>query len=478
MLIKTVEKALRLIELPIVVGVSGGPDSMALLHVLSTMKLYPIAACFNHQLRDESNQEGEFVREFAESYGIQFRGGMGDVKEFASQQAMSLEEAARTLRYEFLFQVAEEHKAGGVAVAHHAEDQVETILMNLLRGTGMKGLQGMQAVSLPNQWSKSIPLVRPFLSLEKDQILDYITDEDLPFLIDPSNTELIFYRNRIRHELIPQLERLTPGFRQRLVQTADILAAEDQALDQMTRDAWKNIVHSKGVSYLQLTREKFLETSPAIKRRLIRKALFTLRPQYRELGYLQVERALEFLNDSTQKTSNWVAKVNLAQSPKWIVFSTWETDLVKNQFPQMLKHKVIQISGEGKKDLGNGWFFTVEPIDYSPDQFGTLEFPDEDFQVWVDRDGLGDNPVLRIRSDGDQIAPLGMEGKSMKVSDLMINEKIPAPYRELWPLLANDDQVLWVPGGRLGEKAIITEKTRSILNLTFRRMGPQEISAA
>ena len=191
MVIEIVEKVLRLIESPIVIGTSGGPDSMALLHIMVELNKAPIATHFDHQIRDESKREADFVRDYAESKGIPYRGGSGNVIEFSRAEGMSVEEAGRFLRYQFLFQTADREGAGGVAVAHHADDQAETILMNLIRGTGMKGLQGMQVVSMPTQWSKSIPLVRPFLSVDKDLVLEYLTENDVPFLIDPSNSDLV-----------------------------------------------------------------------------------------------------------------------------------------------------------------------------------------------------------------------------------------------------------------------------------------------
>jgi tRNA(Ile)-lysidine synthase len=269
--------------------------------------------------------------------------------------------------------------------------------------------------------------------------------------------------------LIPDLEKITPGFQRRLLQTSQILSSEDQALDHFCNQAWEDCLNSKGGSYLQLTRETFLNYPTAVQRRLIRRGLATLRPGYRELSFPQVEAALSFFWNPKQKSTNWVAKVNLSQSAKWIVFSTWETDLVKNQFPQLLDSKKVTVPDEGEVALGNGWYFYVKYLDYSSDDFDQLTFPGEDFKVWLDKESLGKDPVLRVRREGDIIHPFGMGGKSMKVSDLMINEKIPALYREEWPLLSLDDVILWVPGGRISQHVKVTKDTQELLELAFVR---------
>jgi len=442
---------------------------MSLLHAMMVKNLSPIAAHFNHKLREESDQEAVFIREFCLEKGLPFREGEGDVTQYSKEMSISIEEAARILRYQFLFGIAEKEHAGAVAVAHHADDQVETILMNILRGSGTKGLTGMQVVTLPNAWSDTIPLIRPFLELSKDQILEYQEENQLVTLEDPSNKDITFHRNNIRHSLIPQLDKIAPGFKKRLLQTSQILSSEDQALDHFCDLAWEECLNSQGGSYFQLTREVFLNYPPAIQRRIIRKGLIELRPDYRELSFPQVEAALNFFRNPSQKSTNWVAKVNLSQSTKWVVFSTWETDVVKDQFPQMLGKKEISLPEEGEISLGNNWFFYIRKLDYSSEQYDQLVFPGEDFRVWVDKGSLGKLPALKVRSEGDSINPLGMGGSKMKISDMMINEKIPALYRDDWPLIASDDDILWVPGGRLSRIAQVTSDTTEIVELVFIR---------
>ncbi len=467
MVFKAVEETFRNITPPLLVGVSGGPDSLALLHVAAGLNLSTFAVYFNHMLREDTPQEEVFVRDFAQSLGVPFRGGAGNVRLYADEQGLSIEEAARILRYKFLFQTAADISAGAVVVAHHADDQVETILMNLLRGTGMRGMLGMQVVSLPNQWSDSIPLVRPFLGIEKNHILDYVNEHKLNPLIDPTNAELIYQRNRIRHELIPLLEKLTPGFRQRLLQTAEILSKDEQVLEKMTESTWKSCLEDQSDHQLQLNREVLREISPSIQRRLIRKALKILRPEFRELSFQQVKRALDFIQDPIQKRTNWVAKVSLNHMQNKVIFSTWESEAVTSQFPQLLGQTEITCPDVGEMSLDKGWYFSVQTDSILPGQSGQFQYPVDDFQVWVDQESMGKDAVLRIRREGDVFSPLGMGGKTMKVSDLMINEKIPAQYRANWPMLVSRETILWVPGARLSHAARITESTKSILKLSF-----------
>lgn len=442
---------------------------MVLLDAMMEKGYTPIAAHFNHQLRDESDQEADFLQDYCLEVGLPFRLGEGDVRGYADENSLSIEEAGRNLRYQFLFEVADKEMAGAVAVAHHADDQIETILMNLLRGAGAKGLAGMQAVSVPNPWSDTIPIIRPLLECDKRQLIDYQVERGLPVLEDPSNEDQSFFRNRIRHSLIPQLENLKPGIRQRLLQTTQILSAEDQALEYFADLAWKTCLNSKGASYIQLNRDDLLEYPVAIQRRLIRRALSTLRPDFKDLSFLNVETALEFARDPSKKSTNWVAKVNLSQSPRRLVLSTWETDMVKDQFPQILDQREIPLAEAAEIALGNGWFLEIQPAAFSQDQFEGMDIPGEDLLVWMDRGAVLPGGVLRVREEGDLLKPMGMRGKSIKVSDLMINEKIPAPYRADWPIVAGREGVLWVPGGRLSREAMITGETDSALELRFIR---------
>lgn len=210
-----------------VIGVSGGPDSLCLLDLarqISTLDI--IVAHFNHKLRPEADREAEIVRQVAEQIGLPFVTDSADVQVYASENRLSLEEAARLLRYRFLFAQARIQHAGLVAVGHTADDQVETILMHFLRGAGLAGLKGMAGRACPNEFDREIPLVRPILHLWRRETESYCHEHNLHPINDPSNTDETYFRNRLRHNLIPELENYNPRFKNVLLRTAEALAGD------------------------------------------------------------------------------------------------------------------------------------------------------------------------------------------------------------------------------------------------------------
>ena len=208
----------------VILGVSGGPDSLCLLHLLWKLGMPVVVAHLDHQLRPESAEDAGFVAHFAAELGLPFSLGREDVQALADRGSVSIEEAARTARYSFLFAEAERLGAEAVAVAHTADDQIETILMHLLRGAGLAGLRGMSYRSLPTQWNNRIPLVRPLLGSWRSQVMAYLDSNHLVPLQDSSNQDVRFYRNAIRHRVLPFLEQGQPRLRERLWQMTKTLS--------------------------------------------------------------------------------------------------------------------------------------------------------------------------------------------------------------------------------------------------------------
>jgi tRNA(Ile)-lysidine synthase len=239
----------------IVLGVSGGPDSLCMLESMHQLGYRLIVAHLDHALRPSSVSEREKIEQISERKGLPFIFQREDVASFAQKNRQSLEEAARTLRYRFLLQQAEKTGAQAVAVGHTADDQVETVLMHFLRGSGLSGLRGMDFRSLPNPWSTHIPLVRPLLGIWREEILAFLKQHDLEPNLDESNQDLRFYRNRLRNELIPRLDELNPGLRERIWQTAGIISADDEALDMVVDRIWMKLNIELGAGYLSFEGE-------------------------------------------------------------------------------------------------------------------------------------------------------------------------------------------------------------------------------
>ena len=230
---------------PLVVAVSGGPDSLCLMDILRQAGYHIIVAHFNHKLREESDLEANTVEKMAARLGLPSVIESGDVRAFAKEKKLSIEDAARTLRYRFLFTLARERAAQAVAVGHTADDQVETVLMHFLRGAGLNGLKGMTYRTVLSVFDVEIPLVRPLLDVWREETIVYCAGQGLRPHYDTSNNSLNFLRNRVRHLLIPSLETYNPKFREAAWRTAQSLTADYEILTQSVDAAWTRAVVSE-----------------------------------------------------------------------------------------------------------------------------------------------------------------------------------------------------------------------------------------
>ncbi|MCI5192593.1 MAG: tRNA lysidine(34) synthetase TilS [Candidatus Electrothrix sp. AU1_5] len=267
----------------VVVAVSGGPDSMALLHLLADackrgkLELELTAVWVDHGLRpQETPAEEQTVRAATEQLGIPCITHQVDAASWSKEQKISLEHAARDLRYAALRNTAREVGAACIAVAHTADDQAEEILLRVLRGSGRQGVAGMQM--------RTRDLIRPLLNIDKSEILAWLTEQQIPFCLDSSNQDLRFLRNRVRHQLLPFLqEHFEQGIKKSLRKTADSLAVDEDLLAQFTAEAEQNTVkelsaeaNSTGTGTLQLVRHPFCKLHPALQRRVVERLLWKI----------------------------------------------------------------------------------------------------------------------------------------------------------------------------------------------------------
>ncbi len=260
----------------VVVGVSGGPDSLALLHILGALGHKLVAVYVNHGLRParETGREEELVREQAAFLKIPWESGRVEVREVAADKKMSIEQAARELRYDFFEKTAEKFQAGKIAVAHTADDQAEEVLLRLIRGTGRCGLAGMNFI-------RADRIIRPLLTTAKQSLTAYLADKKIAFLEDSSNKERRFLRNRIRLDLLPELEKYNPNISRTLRRTALILTDEENLLAELTVKAWRKIIREadNNIDFIQLDIKHFIEIHRAVQRRILEMIFVKMRAQ-------------------------------------------------------------------------------------------------------------------------------------------------------------------------------------------------------
>lgn len=239
-------------EKSILLGFSGGPDSLCLLYLLLESGARVHAAHLDHGLRESSASEADHAQQLCLELGVPCAVKRLDVAVYAASHQISIEESARLLRYQFLFEEAVRNHDQAVLVGHNANDQVETVLMHLLRGSGLSGLAGMRHILLPNPWSDVIPLVRPLLKYDREEIDQILQERGLQPVLDASNTDTIYFRNRIRKELLPILGTYNPQIRRRLINMAEVIAVEDDYLSNEVNKAWSEVMMEQGDNYLVL----------------------------------------------------------------------------------------------------------------------------------------------------------------------------------------------------------------------------------
>jgi tRNA(Ile)-lysidine synthase len=435
---------------------------------------YPlVVAHLDHQLRKESAEEARVVAELAKRLGLIFCLGREDVLTFSKENGYSVEEAARILRYRFLFAQANQHQAQAVVTGHTADDQVETVLMHLLRGSSLAGLRGMDYRSLPNPWSSKIPLVRPLLGTWRQDIDLYLDEKGLQPVEDPTNRETLYFRNRLRHELLPILESYNPGFRRRLWQMADLIREDVTILDEVASNAWHDCIKGENSSWIAFDLSALLAQTPAIQRRLLRRAVQELRPGFRDLNVALLKRACAFIqHPSRSQQCDWAAGLRLKIEHECLWVTGWETRLpeeTRADWPQVPDRQALELQIPGRLSLANGWQLEAELVtDLHPVKTLAMDNPDP-FCAWVDADSLHGGLQLRTRRPGETLQPLGMHGHSIKVSDLMINQKLPSHVRALWPVVVSGDQIVWIPGLRLGDPYRLKADSPSAVYLKLQR---------
>ena len=258
----------------IVLGVSGGPDSLFMLDILNKLKkdldIDLVVAHINHKIRDEADEEEEFVKTFCKKIGIEFYSKRIEVEKYANNNKIGLEEAGRKVRYEFFDEICNNTGANKIAVAHNKNDKVETMIMHILRGSGISGLQGIQP--------KSNKIIRPIIEIDRKEIEKYCEEEKLDPRIDKSNQDNIYTRNKIRNIVIPYInQEFNPNFIETMTRLSEVKTEENAFLNKLTETEYKKILIQKIENQIVLDLKKFNELDNIIKKRIILYTVSNLR---------------------------------------------------------------------------------------------------------------------------------------------------------------------------------------------------------
>jgi len=436
----------------VLVGFSGGVDSATLLFVLREIRgkiPFDLAvAHVNHLLRrEESERDEAFVRETAGSYGIPCFVERADVKAYARSTGLSIQHAGRDIRYRFFAETADREGYTKIALAHNLDDQVETFLLRLAKGTGIHGLS-----SIPPSREK---IVRPFLTTYRSEIESYAAAHSIAFVTDSSNDKTVYERNYIRHKVIPLLCALNPAFREKVVSLLGDLTEINRFFDEKKRAfTKKNVRRTEGDIHLpvgpllKLDEETFFRVvsdivagmAPVVPLRehigLVRKVLSSRRPNLRlDLPeHLRVTKTYGNLIFTTKRPAAQVTET----------------------FPL----------GEGRTRIAAlGMNVTLTVLKRPPSSY-----PKDNFTAYFDLDKLDPRDGLAVRTfrRGDRFQPLGMD-KPVKIKDFFISRKIPLESRRLVPLLVSGDAIVWVAGHRIDHRYRIDENTRRVLKVTVKK---------
>jgi tRNA(Ile)-lysidine synthase len=452
----------------ILVAVSGGPDSVALLHVLAGLSeawgWVLSVAHLNHQFRaEEAEKEAELVAGLAAALGLRCQVGRLDVPQYIRDTGKNPQSAARELRYRFLFETAAAHGAGRIALAHHADDQAETVLMRLLRGTGPSGLAGIPR----RRMEKEMELVRPLLRIYKSEILDYCHDRQLPYCVDSSNLQSKYARNEIRLELMPALQRqYNEQLPQALNRLSELMTAEDDYMEGQVQRLFRQNVEKEN-DFAKWSRNWFAGLHVALQRRLIKLILNYLALDGDSIDFLKLEQLREGILKETPSNLSLNIGAGLMLTREYDRISVHNYVVPPNSFTYLLTSSArwLEIPETGAC-LECAWL----DRDHQDNALAAAFSDNLDAAVF-DAEQLELPLQVRSRQEGDRMQLFGLNG-SKKVKDILIDAKIPPSKRKkLLVITDGAGRIVWLPGIRRSSLAPVTADTKSMLYMKLYMPG-------
>jgi tRNA(Ile)-lysidine synthase len=432
----------------VVAGVSGGADSICLLHILLQLRECStdiIVAHLDHGIRGkEAKRDLLFVKRTALSLGLKFEPGEADVPRFKKESNMTLEEAARVLRYRFLEETRRKFGADKIATAHTLDDQAETVLMRLMRGSGARGLSGIPPVS------KGV-IIRPLIETTRQEIEKYLESKGIGWIEDSTNKLRTIQRNRIRLDLIPELETYNPRIKETLSRTSDLMRIEEDYID---REAKKNFarIFALGAHELKGDLKRFRRIHQALRLSILRLAIEELYKGLKNVTSLHLLSADEYLMSG--------AASGEIEFPDGIVIAKgYDTFLVTSR-SGLERRFSYTIDAPGK------WSFPEFDVDIENVTAVTLEEEREDV-AYLDS-GKVEFPIeIRSPKAGDRFIPLGMKGEK-KLKNFFVDEKIPRFERYGVPIFTSKGEIFWVGGMRIDDRFKVRRKGKKALKLSLR----------
>ena len=441
----------------ILVALSGGPDSVCLLHILARLRsefnLRLGAIHINHLLRGEEAIEDEnYTKELCRFLDVENYVERIDIATIAAKEGQSIELAGREERYKAFNKVKEKFSYNKIAVAHNSNDQAETILMRLMRGSGLEGLTGIKA-------KREDGIIRPILCLNRNQIEAYCDEYKLEPRIDKSNYEKIYNRNKVRLDILPYMKE---NFNEDIIDTLNrmslLLQKDNEYLEEVAAMAYKKYCKEENDKII-VSRELFENEKEAITTRILKRSFKNISNSYKNFEMKHIVDIIELSKLGTNKELHLTNGIVVQNIYGDIIFKQ------RKNKEDNIKLNEVYIK---KEDFFNKIEFSKYEIELQIiSKKNNIEFSNNDLIKFFDYDKIEEGIIIRNRKDGDKMVPIGMKG-TKKLKDIFINSKIPKEIRDIIPIVCFDEKIAWVVGVKVSEQFKVTSNTKQILKITFR----------
>ena len=451
----------------VVLGVSGGADSVCLLFMLFSLRgkldLKLSVVHVNHGIRTDASEDADYVRSLCEELDVPFYLFEVKIEELAKKRGCSTEEAGRQYRYEVFAEIMKKEQAQKIAVAHNRNDRAETMLFHLFRGTGLTGLAGIRPVREQ--------IIRPLLCLDRGEIEEYLEEKGIAYRHDSTNDSDDYTRNKIRHHILPYAEQeIVPGTVASMNRTADILTETEYYIEEQVRKA-----RSECVQELQGEIPGFRLDCPAfgalhefMKKRLVLELLKELSPEHKDIATIHVEDVCVLFGREGNREIHLPYGIRARRQYEELFLERPESAYTTYEFEEMVIRPEEITEEEKVFPLGRGRRICLRCIDLAKNPINLQDIPENQYTKWFDYDKIIGCLTLRNRRGGDYLTMRSGEAlQHKKVKDYMITEKIPKMDRGQIPLLAEGEHVLWLVGYRISEYYKVDENTTMILQVRF-----------